>query len=258
VEFGVLTATTGTWVHATSYSYSWHSCAPGQITIGSCRFISGATGPRLIVPSSAFGRVIRVNVNAVGPYGSQGMYSEPSPVVGYGPPINEQKPWIEGEAFVGERLTAHEGTWNSGSAPRHNVTYLWQRCDEAATACQDVKGPGSETTYLINGADRGSAIRVVATLATAGGSTAAASLPETVLEEEREVKQARCHVPRLIGKRVSVARKLLARGRCKLGRVKRMHSTRKIGLIVRQRPKPGTRLRVGGKVTVFVSKGRRR
>ena len=70
---------------------------------------------------------------------------------------------------------------------------------------------------------------------------------------------AKCVVPNLKGKTLSAAKKALARGRCALGKVTRAYSkTVKTGRVVSQRPKAGTKLRKGGKVSVTVSRGPRR
>jgi beta-lactam-binding protein with PASTA domain len=72
-------------------------------------------------------------------------------------------------------------------------------------------------------------------------------------------QQARCVVPNLKGKTLTQARKLLAAGRCALGRVTRVHSRlARAGKIVRQSRAPGTRLPRGTKVNVVVSRGVRR
>jgi VCBS repeat-containing protein len=75
----------------------------------------------------------------------------------------------------------------------------------------------------------------------------------------RTTQQARCVVPNLKGKTLAQARKLLAAGRCALGKVTRARSRlARAGRIVRQSRKPGARLPRGTKVNVVVSLGARR
>jgi secreted trypsin-like serine protease len=69
----------------------------------------------------------------------------------------------------------------------------------------------------------------------------------------------RCAVPRLRGKTLAAARRALARGNCRLGKVTRAYSTRvRFGRVVLQRPAAGRRLARGTRVSVVVSRGRRR
>ena len=66
---------------------------------------------------------------------------------------------------------------------------------------------------------------------------------------------ARCKVPRVIGLRLSAARKRIWARHCALGRVQRVRS-RRVGRVVRQNPKPGTVRRWGFPVKLII--GRRR
>jgi hypothetical protein len=262
VENGVMSATTGTWVHATSYSYQWYHCVPGPHVIGSCTRISREQEPQLTVPTAALGRVIRVSVVGYGPHGNLGVFSEPSPVVGLGPPVNDAPPSIvSGYAKVGQTLRSSEGTWRLGSAPRQSLTYLWQRCNAAGAGCVGVKGPGGDAGYRLTSADLGSTIRVVVAVTTAGGSASAASpVTETITLAARAPRKRTCVVPRLVGKTVASARRVLRASRCRfrVGRARRAWSARKTGRIIRQTPRAGRRLAAGARVHVVVSKGRRR
>jgi beta-lactam-binding protein with PASTA domain len=68
-----------------------------------------------------------------------------------------------------------------------------------------------------------------------------------------------CVVPKLAGKRLSAARRTLARAHCRLGRVALAYSTRfRRDHVMSQRPRAGRRLRGGAEVSVVVSRGRRR
>ena len=68
----------------------------------------------------------------------------------------------------------------------------------------------------------------------------------------------RCVVPNVRGMALRAARRSIARGRCRLGRVSRKASPR-LGKnrVISQTPRPSTRLPLGGRVNLVVSKGRR-
>jgi len=67
----------------------------------------------------------------------------------------------------------------------------------------------------------------------------------------------RCHVPRLLGRTLSTARRLLASADCRLGHVSRKRSrTTAAGRIAAQAPRPGVSAAIGTRVSVVVSTGR--
>jgi subtilisin family serine protease len=71
--------------------------------------------------------------------------------------------------------------------------------------------------------------------------------------------QPRCIVPKVNGRTVAQARRLLSARRCRLGRIGRSYSRRvKKGRIMSQGRRPAARLARGTKVNVVVSRGRRR
>jgi uncharacterized delta-60 repeat protein len=68
--------------------------------------------------------------------------------------------------------------------------------------------------------------------------------------------RARCRVPRVIQLRYGIARRRIQRAHCLVGRVRFVHSSRKSWRrVVRQSPRPGVRLRRGGRV--HLTMGRR-
>jgi hypothetical protein len=257
VTNATLVASPGTWVHASSFSYAWFACA----SAAPCNAIDasyGARSERLKVPTELVGQRIRVQVTA---QGSAGQFIARSPFIGPvrpGPPMNTVAPVVEGDPIIGRTLTATEGTWDLAGGTRRSLSYLWLRCTPDGLNCRELLGSRT-STYRLPPGDLGWLLQVVVTMTTNGGSTSVkASARGPAYELARVAPRRRCLVPRLIGKRIPKARRMLSRARCKLGAARRVYSARKTGLIVRQRPKPGTRLRAGGKVTVFVSKGRRR
>jgi probable HAF family extracellular repeat protein len=71
--------------------------------------------------------------------------------------------------------------------------------------------------------------------------------------------RASCVVPRVTGKTLSAARRALTRNHCRVGKVDRIYSTRfRRGQVLRQRPRAGRHLRADAKVSLVVSRGRRR
>jgi FG-GAP-like repeat/PASTA domain len=66
-----------------------------------------------------------------------------------------------------------------------------------------------------------------------------------------------CIVQELKGRRLTIAKRMLARANCRVGSVRRLHSARITrGRVVSQRPRFGAVLRGGGKVDLVVSHGR--
>jgi hypothetical protein len=73
----------------------------------------------------------------------------------------------------------------------------------------------------------------------------------------RTGQTARCVVPRVVGRNLRNARRLIVRSGCRLGRVRRAYSTRVAkGLVLRQSPAAGRRLRRDTAVSVTISRGR--
>jgi PASTA domain/Divergent InlB B-repeat domain len=79
--------------------------------------------------------------------------------------------------------------------------------------------------------------------------------------QEADVTFARkltCVVPKLKGKTLTAAKSVIKRAHCGVGTIKhRASRTVKKNHVISQKPKPGTRLKQGAKVTLVVSKGRR-
>jgi beta-lactam-binding protein with PASTA domain len=68
-----------------------------------------------------------------------------------------------------------------------------------------------------------------------------------------------CRVPKLLGKTLPPARRLLRAAHCRLGQVAYTLTTaRKRGRIVAQRPRAGARRNAGARVNVVVGRGPRR
>ena len=66
----------------------------------------------------------------------------------------------------------------------------------------------------------------------------------------------RCSVPRVVGKTLSRARRMIRARHCAVGRIRRARSTRARGKVVSQKPRAGRRLARGSPVSLVVSRGR--
>lgn len=65
-----------------------------------------------------------------------------------------------------------------------------------------------------------------------------------------------CSVPRVVGRTLVRARRMIRARHCSIGRVRRVHSSRaRRGHVVRQSPRAGTRLRNRGRVHLVVGRG---
>jgi hypothetical protein len=64
----------------------------------------------------------------------------------------------------------------------------------------------------------------------------------------------RCVVPRVIGLRLAAARKRITRANCRVGRVRRARSQRRVGRVIAQSPRAGTRRAAGARVNLVVGR----
>jgi hypothetical protein len=68
---------------------------------------------------------------------------------------------------------------------------------------------------------------------------------------------AKCKVPKVVGKKLVTARRMITRARCRVGRVRRAKSTKPRGRVVKQTPRWGVSRARGTRVHLVVSRGRR-
>ena len=66
----------------------------------------------------------------------------------------------------------------------------------------------------------------------------------------------RCSVPRVVGKTLSLARRMIRARHCAVGRIRRARSARARGKVVSQKPRAGRHLARGSPVNLVVSRGR--
>jgi hypothetical protein len=66
-----------------------------------------------------------------------------------------------------------------------------------------------------------------------------------------------CKVPKVVGKKLPAAKRMITRARCRVGRVRRARSPKARGRVVSQSPRPGVKRARGTRVNLIVSRGRR-
>ena len=102
-----VTAAPGTWTAGTTFTYRWYANGVA---------IVGATASTFVVPTAVAGKLLTVEVTGAKPAYSTTAVTSASqgvPIVG--------KVTVTGIAGVGHTLTAHHGTWTSGTT----FTYQW-------------------------------------------------------------------------------------------------------------------------------------
>jgi lysophospholipase L1-like esterase len=67
-----------------------------------------------------------------------------------------------------------------------------------------------------------------------------------------------CRVPKVTGKQLKSAIRLINRAHCSLGRISHRYSAARKGTVLAQRPRPGLELANGSTVSITVSRGRKR
>ncbi len=247
-----LTASTGVWrgTPPMTFSFAWLRCDPFS---ASCMTISGATARTHTLTSAEVGSRLRILVTATNAAGSDYAASAPTGIVTAAAPAVVSAPTIEGVPLTDEVLAASPGGWR-GTSP--SFAYQWQRCNTVGEGCLDLAGENTEELVLTS-AHVGFRIRVVVTATNVAGGATAASAPTEVVR--RRVAPVRCVVPSVRGKTVRVARRMLGRRHCRLGKITLVFSRRvRKGIVISQRPRAGRRLRSGAKVNLVVSRGRRR
>jgi hypothetical protein len=171
-----LTAQNGTWSNSpTAFQYQWQRCnAAGA----ACANIGTATDRTYLLQQADANRTIRVVVTALNGDGAGSARSNQTDLIAPSTaPRNTAAPTIEGDAIVGEQLTANDGTWTNSPT---SFAYQWQRCDIDALTCAPVPGATAKT-YNVGAADLGFRLRVVVTARNAGGAGSARSAPTEIV-----------------------------------------------------------------------------
>ncbi|MGH3080169.1 MAG: PASTA domain-containing protein [Gaiellaceae bacterium] len=257
-EGDTLTGSNGTWAGTPpfSYTYEWWRCNAAATT---CYVIPGATGPTHVLGAGDVGSRIRFWVRAENGAGWDAMNSAATAPVAPRPhtaPTNRSVPSISGTAVVGGTLAAAAGAWSGYPDPAY--TYEWQECSPSGAICATISA-GSNSTLGLTADEAGSRIRVVVIATNAAGSARAESALTPVVARPGGETRARCVVPNIRGRTLVKAKAAIKRSRCRTGRVRKAYSraVRK-GLVISQTPRAGVRMRVGTRVDLLVSKGKRR
>lgn len=245
---------TGGWVNGVQFIRFETGMSPSIVAwreleaYANCINLDGATAGTYGVTRADVGYMLRAVVTATSAAGATTSASTFSDVVPYVAPENIARPAVFGNAKLRGILTATPGQWR-GTQPL-SFAFEWQRCT-AAGACSAI--PGETRTQLnVTNRDVGSSIRVVVTARNDAGSTLAASDATARIP-------AVCRVPGVKGRTLVAAKRALARGHCRLGRVKRTYSRRvKRGRVISQTPAAGAERPAGTTVRLVVSRGRRR
>lgn len=232
----------------TTSSPSWVGWREIEV-LSPCRPIENQTGDSYVLDSRDVGSTVRVVERASNAGGEEAVVSaETAQIRAARAPVSQAKPEIVGRPTVGSELVASQGSWTSASP--FGLTWLWQRCRPGATSCGNVVGATS-AEYRVRSIDIGFVLRVVVTATNAGGATRVES------ERTRVVPAPpACVVPRLRLKTVPQARRALTQARCRLGRVKRVRSRVRRGRVIAQGRRARTRLPVGTRISIVVSRGR--
>jgi PASTA domain-containing protein len=251
LEGETLTAAAGQWEGAQpiSFAYAWGRC---DRDYERCGFINGANN-RTYVPTAAdVGWRMYVRVVASNVAGSGMEVSNLTPLVAARPPLNSVIPFVSGRARPGEILVTTSGEWG-GTGPM-SLAYQWQACN-AALSCTDLAGEASPV-IRVTAAHLGRSLRVVVTATNPGGSSGAES-DLTAVVRNRPVP--RCVIPNVKRRTVAAARRAIRRAGCRVGRIGRAYSPSVgKGRVISQSPRAGARRAAGSKVSLVLSRGKRR
>jgi len=245
-----LSATDGVWVSSlpVTLARTWGRC---DRDFERCELIAGAGSSTYRLSSSDVGWRYFVRVAATSAAGTTVEYSGITPPVAAAPPFNVTVPMVSGSARPGSILVATAGEW-SGTGPL-SLSYQWQACDAVEVVCSDLPGEAAPV-MRVTAAHLGRRLRVVVTASNPGGSAGATSDATPTVHTAR-----RCVVPNVKGKTMAAARRAIRRGGCVTGRVRRAYSASVArGRVIAQAPRAGARLGAGAKVSLVLSRGRKR
>ena len=167
-----LLSTDGGWAGSQpmTLAYRWQRCTSPT----ACVDVAGARGPTYMLSASDAGFALRIVVTASNGAGATAQAAAPTGIVGTNPPVNVVAPTVAGTARDGDVLTAADGLWIGPIV--FQTTYDWWRCDPAGANCTIVPGAMAQS-YVTGAADIGLTLRGRVTRTSAGGQTAAFTLP---------------------------------------------------------------------------------
>ncbi len=245
-----LSASDGVWVSGlpVTLARTWGRC---DRDFERCELIPGAASSTYRLSSGDVGWRFFVRVTATSAAGTTVEFSGTTPPVAAAPPINVTVPMVSGPARPGSILVTTAGEW-SGTGPL-SLTYQWQACDAVEVVCSDLPGEAAPV-IRVTAAHLGKRLRVVVTATNPGGLAGATSDATSRVRTAR-----RCVVPNVKSKTMAAARRAIRRRGCATGRVRRVYSASVArGRVVAQAPRAGARLRAGAKVSLVLSRGKKR
>jgi hypothetical protein len=199
-----LTATSGVWSPAGTYTYRWARSTNGG---SSWAGIAGATGPGYTLAAADAGARIEVTVTAANAYGSTAATSAAVGPVQSGAPAATSPPVISGTARQGQQLRSTGGTWNPAGA----VAYRWRRSRNGGRKWSNIGGADTAGYTLVAG-DVGDRIEVTVTAADSSGSASATSASVgPVTAAKSKSARARATAARASAARVARARSAKAK-----------------------------------------------
>ena len=171
-----LTESQGYWTNSpTSYSYQWERC---DATGSNCQPIAGAASQDYKLTDADVGSRIRVQETASNADGSSDpAVSAATATVLPQVPATSGAASIAGDAVEGQTLSESHASW-SGSPTSYS--YQWQSCDGSGNNCSAIPGATGQSYTLTTG-DVGHTIRVQEAATNAGGSSDAATSPQTTV-----------------------------------------------------------------------------
>jgi hypothetical protein len=175
----LLSADTGIWTASgpIAHTYQWELCdAAGE----SCSDIAGASESSYIPSAEDLGSTLRVTVRTTSG-GEQAVATSTATAAIISPdtsPESTNPPSIEGNATVGDTLSAVPGSW-AGAEPI-SYAYQWQSCNEEGEECANIQG-ATEGSYTLGEGDVGTTIRLEQTATDMHASTSATSTQSEVV-----------------------------------------------------------------------------
>ena len=160
------------------------------------------------------------------------------------PPVNTTLPSISGTATSGQTLTCNPGAFTQTPT----LAFQWLS-DGAAIA------GATASTFTLTNAQLDTAVQCRVTATNVAGqavATSATVIPPPAVSPP--VNTARCIVPKLVGKKLTKARKTLEGANCALGKTKKRKSSKKPGTVLSTSPAEGENLPAGTKVALTVAK----
>jgi hypothetical protein len=139
----------------------------------------------------------------------------------------------------------------SGYSISRNGRFLTTTTDP--TFIDTTVGRGTQDSYVIRAFD------AAGTVSAPPGASASVSIPRKLITASRTggsaARAGQCVVPKIRGKRLKVAKRLLARSGCRLGKVHRMRTVpARLAVVRKQSPRAGRHLRRGARVSITLGR----